>query len=79
MMIAKVCNLEYGEFIHTFGDVHLYSNHLEQAKLQLSREVFPLPQLEIKSVPNDIFSFQYEDFELKNYKFHPHIKAPVAV
>jgi len=79
MMIAKVCNLEYGEFIHTFGDVHLYSNHLEQAKLQLSREVFPLPQLEIKSVPNDIFSFQYEDFELKNYQFHPHIKAPVAV
>jgi thymidylate synthase len=79
MMIAQVCDLQPGEFIHTFGDVHLYSNHIEQAKLQLSREPFPLPVMKINPAVKDIFGFQYEDFELENYQFHPHIKAPVAV
>jgi len=79
MMIAQVCDLEPGDFVHTFGDVHLYSNHIEQAKLQLSRTPYPLPQMKINPDKKDIFSFEYEDFELENYQFHPHIKAPVAV
>lgn len=79
MMMAQVCGLRPGEFIHTFGDVHLYLNHVEQAKLQLSREPFPLPQMKINSGVNDIFSFKYEDFELLNYRYHPHIPAEVAV
>ncbi|RFM36589.1 thymidylate synthase [Chitinophaga silvisoli] len=79
MMIAQVCDLEPGDFVHTFGDVHLYSNHIEQAKLQLSRTPYPLPQMKINPEKKDIFSFEYEDFELVNYQFHPHIKAPVAV
>jgi len=79
MMIAQVCDLEAGDFVHTFGDVHLYSNHIEQAKLQLSREPYPLPTMRINPAVKDIFSFQYEDFQLENYQFHPHIKAPVAV
>ncbi|SFE05666.1 thymidylate synthase [Chitinophaga sp. CF118] len=79
MMIAQVCGLEPGEFIHTFGDVHLYSNHIEQAKLQLSRKPFELPVMKINPAVKDIFSFKYEDFELVNYQYHPHIKAPVAV
>jgi thymidylate synthase len=79
MMMAQVCDLEPGEFVHTFGDVHLYSNHMEQAALQLSRTPFPLPQMKINPDVKDIFSFKYEDFELVNYQSHPHIKAPVAV
>ena len=79
MMIAQVCDLQPGEFIHTFGDVHLYSNHIEQAKLQLSRKPFPQPVMKINPAVKDIFGFKYEDFELVDYQFHPHIKAPVAV
>lgn len=79
MMVAQVCGLEAGEFIHTFGDVHLYSNHLEQAKLQLSRECRALPTMKINTEVKDIFAFKYEDFELLNYDPHPGIKAPVAV
>ncbi|MBT30726.1 MAG: thymidylate synthase [Thalassobius sp.] len=79
MMIAQVCDLEPGDFIHTFGDAHLYSNHLEQAKLQLSRDPRPLPTMEINPEVKDLFSFKYEDFTLKNYDPHPHIKGEVAV
>lgn len=79
MMMAQVCKLEYGEFVHTFGDAHLYSNHIEQAKLQLSRDFRLLPQMEINPDVKDIFSFKYEDFNLLNYDPHPHIKAAVAV
>jgi thymidylate synthase len=79
MMIAQVCGLESGEFIHTFGDAHLYLNHLEQAHLQLNRELRPLPIMKINPTVKDIFSFQLEDFELMNYDPHPHIKAPVAI
>jgi thymidylate synthase len=79
MMIAQVCNLEPGEFVHSFGDVHLYNNHFEQANLQLTRKPFPLPQMKINSAVKDIFGFKYEDFELVNYESHPAIKAPVAV
>jgi thymidylate synthase len=79
MMVAQVCDLEPGEFIHTFGDVHLYSNHIEQARLQLSRTPFALPQMKINPAVKNIFEFKFEDFELVNYQFHPHIKAPVAV
>lgn len=78
-MIAQVCNLQPGEFVHTLGDAHLYLNHLEQAKTQLSREIRPLPQLKINTVKKDIFSFVYDDFSLENYNPHPHIKAAVAV
>lgn len=79
MMMAHVCGLEAGEFIHTFGDVHLYNNHIEQAKLQLSREPYPLPTMKINREVKDIFSFRFEDFTLENYQSHPHIKAPVAI
>lgn len=79
MMIAQVCDLQPGDFIHTFGDAHLYSNHLEQARLQLTREPYPLPVMRMNPVVKDIFSFQFEDFELENYQAHPHIKAKVAV
>lgn len=79
MMIAQVCDLQLGEFIHTFGDVHIYLNHLEQVNLQLSREPRPLPQMLINPLVKDIFSFKYEDFQLLNYDPHPAIKAPVAV
>ena len=79
MMIAQVCDLGLGDFIHTFGDVHLYSNHFEQAQLQLSRIPFALPQMKINPAVKDIFSFRFEDFELLNYLSHPGIKAPVAV
>lgn len=78
-MMAQQCDLEVGEFIWSGGDVHLYSNHFEQAKTQLQREPLPLPQLKIKRKPADIFSYQYEDFEIVGYESHPHIKAPVAV
>lgn len=79
MMIAQVCDLQVGEFIHTFGDAHLYNNHMEQARLQLSRECRPLPTMKINPNVKDIFSFTYEDFELLNYDPHPHIKGVVAV
>jgi thymidylate synthase len=79
MMMAQVCDLEHGEFVHTFGDVHLYSNHFEQAKLQLSRDFRPLPTMKINPNVKNIFDFKYEDFELLNYDPHPHIKAAVAV
>ncbi len=78
-MIAQQCGLDVGEFIWTGGDVHLYRNHLDQANLQLSREPLPLPQLQIKRKPKDIFSYQFEDFEVLNYQCHPPIKAQVAV
>jgi thymidylate synthase len=79
MMIASVCGLEYGDFVHSFGDVHLYNNHVEQANLQLSRKPFPLPTMKINKEVKDIFSFQFSDFTLENYESHPGIKAPVAV
>jgi thymidylate synthase len=78
-MVAQVCRLQPGEFIHTLGDAHLYLNHLEQARLQLTREPFPLPQMKLDPAIKDIFAFRYEDFELVNYQAHPHIKAAVAV
>ena len=79
MMIAQVCGLEAGEFIHTFGDAHLYSNHFEQAKLQLSRDFRALPVMKINPEVKDLFAFKFEDFELEGYDPHPHIKAAVAV
>jgi len=79
MMMAQVCGLEAGDFVHTFGDAHLYLNHLEQAKLQLSREPHPLPTLKINPEVKDILGFKYEDFTLEGYDPHPAIKAPVAV
>ena len=79
MMVAQVCDLQYGDFVHSFGDVHLYNNHMEQANLQLSRTPFSLPTMKINPAVKDIFAFQYEDFTLENYECHPGIKAPVAV
>jgi len=78
-MVAEQCNLQPGEFIWTGGDCHLYSNHLEQVKLQLSRTPYPLPSLKIHRKPESIFDYQFEDFEIVGYESHPHIKAPVAV
>lgn len=79
LMVAQVCGLEPGEFIHTFGDVHLYNNHLEQARLQLTRKPFSLPVMKLNPAVKDIFGFHFEDFTLENYQSHPAIKAPVAV
>ena len=79
LMVAQVCGLEPGEFIHTFGDAHLYANHLAQADLQLSRTPLPLPQMQLNPAVRDIFAFRFEDFELVGYQSHPHISAPVAV
>ena len=79
MMVAQVCDLKLGDFIHTFGDAHLYSNHMEQAKLQLTRDCRPLPQMKINPNVKSIFDFKLEDFELVNYDPHPHIKGAVAV
>ena len=79
LMIAQVCDMEPGDFIHSFGDVHLYNNHFEQANLQLSRSPFPLPTMKINPEVKDVFDFKFEDFELENYQSHPGIKAPVAV
>jgi thymidylate synthase len=79
LMVAQVCGLKPGDFVHTFGDAHLYSNHLEQVKLQLSREPYPLPTMQINPAVSDIFGFEFADFELQGYQAHPHIKAPVAV
>jgi thymidylate synthase len=78
-MMAQQCNLEVGDFIWTGGDCHLYSNHLEQVDLQLSRDFFPLPKLKILRKPDSIFDYEFEDFEIVGYESHPHIKAPVAI
>ena len=79
MMVAQVCDLEPGEFIHTFGDVHIYNNHLEQVQLQLSRAPFPLPLMKLDNLVKNIFDFKFDNFTLENYQCHPAIKAPVAV
>lgn len=79
MMLAQVCDLEPGEFVHTFGDVHIYNNHLEQVKLQLSRTPYPLPTMKLNRSIKDIFDFTFGDFTLESYQSHPPIKAPVAV
>jgi thymidylate synthase len=79
LMVAQVCHLKPGEFIHTFGDLHLYTNHVEQAKLQLSREPRPLPQMKLNPAVKNIHDFKFEDFELAGYDPHPAIKAPIAV
>ncbi|MCO6496510.1 MAG: thymidylate synthase [Chitinophagaceae bacterium] len=79
MMMAQVCDMESGTFVHTFGDVHLYKNHIEQAKLQLTRTPYPLPTMELNPDVKNISDFKYEDFTLKDYQYHPAIKAPVAV
>ena len=79
LMIAQVCDLEPGDFVHSFGDVHLYNNHIEQAKLQLSRTPFELPTLKINPAVKDIFGFDFSDFTIENYQCHPGIKAPVAI
>jgi thymidylate synthase len=78
-MVAQQCNLDVGDFIWTGGDCHLYSNHLEQVDLQLSRDFFPLPKLNILRKPDSIFDYEFEDFEITGYECHPHIKAPVAI
>lgn len=79
MMVAQVCDLEQGDFVHTFGDVHIYNNHMEQVNLQLSRSFYPLPTMRLNPNVKSIFDFRYEDFTLENYQCHPAIKAPVAV
>jgi len=79
MMVAQVTNLEPGDFVHTLGDAHLYSNHMEQVELQLSREPYPQPTMRINPAIKNIFDFSFDDFELQSYQAHPHIKAPVAV
>jgi thymidylate synthase len=79
MMVAQVCDLEAGEFVHTFGDAHLYLNHIEQARLQLTRQPYALPQMRINPDVKSIFDFEYEDFELVGYQAHPHIRAEISV
>ena len=79
MMVAQVCDLKLGDFVHSFGDVHLYKNHFDQANLQLTRTPFPSPTMRINPAVKDIFGFTFEDFELMNYQSHPAIKAPVAI
>jgi thymidylate synthase len=79
MMVAHVCELQLGNFVHTFGDVHLYCNHIEHAKLQLTRQPYPLPKMKLNPEVRSIFDFKYEDFELQGYRAHPHIRAEVAV
>ena len=79
MMMAQVCNLEPGDFVHTFGDAHIYNNHMEQVNLQLSRTPFPLPQMKLNPEVKNIFDFKFDDFTLENYESHKGIKAPVAI
>ena len=79
MMIAQTCHLEVGEFIHTLGDAHIYSNHFEQMEQQLTREIRPLPTMKLNPKIDDLFEFSFDDFELSGYNPHPHISAPVAV
>ncbi|MCG8690220.1 MAG: thymidylate synthase, partial [Minwuiales bacterium] len=79
LMIAQVCDLEPGSFIHSFGDAHLYLNHLQQADEQLTRQPLPLPTIHLNPAVTDLFQFTYDDIELRNYQSHPHIAAPVAV
>lgn len=79
MMMAQVCDLKPGDFVHSFGDVHIYNNHMEQVKLQLSRQPFSLPKMKLNPQVRDLFQFKFEDFTLENYQCHPAIKAPVAV
>jgi thymidylate synthase len=79
MMVAQVTGLQPGDFVHTFGDVHIYSNHIEQVKLQLARQPYPLPTMKINPGVKNIFDFKFEDFELAEYQAHPHIKGKVAV
>jgi thymidylate synthase len=79
LMVAQVSDLQPGDFVHSFGDAHLYSNHMEQARIQLTRSPFPLPTMKLNTAVKDIFGFRYEDFTLENYQCHPAIKAPVAV
>jgi len=79
MMMAQACSLQPGEFVHTLGDAHLYLNHLDQARLQLTRQPYPLPKMEINPEVGSIFDYSYQDFQLKSYQAHPHIKAPISV
>jgi len=79
LMVAQVCDLKPGDFVHTFGDVHIYNNHIDQVNLQLSRTPYPLPQMKLNTAVKDIFDFKFDDFMLENYQCHPAIKAPVAV
>jgi thymidylate synthase len=79
LMVAQVCGLEPGEFVHSFGDAHLYSNHLEQVETQLAREPLPLPTMKLNPEVKSLFDFRFEDFELENYQHHPHISAPIAI
>ena len=79
LMVAQVCNLQPGYFVHSLGDTHLYLNHLEQARLQISRKPYPLPQININPLVKDIFAFRYSDFNLVNYQAHPHIKGEISV
>jgi len=79
MMVAQVVGLEPGDFVHTFGDVHIYMNHLEQVETQLARTPYPLPRMRINPEVRDLFAFRYEDFELTDYRCHPAIRAPIAV
>ena len=79
MMIAQVTGLEPGDFVHTFGDVHIYLNHMDQVQIQLSRKTFPLPVMNLNPQRKDLFAFRYDDFELINYRCHPAIRAPIAV
>ena len=79
MMMAQVCDLQPGDFVHTFGDAHIYNNHMEQVNLQLSREPFPLPTMRLNPEVKNIFDFNFEDFTLENYESHKGIKAPVAI
>jgi len=78
-MVAQVTGLAVGDFVHTFGDAHLYANHIEQARLQLAREPYPLPTMRLNPDVKSLFQFRFEDFSLLDYRAHPHIKAPVAV
>lgn len=79
MMVAQVCDLKVGKFVHTFGDAHLYLNHLEQVETQLQRQPYPLPSMQINKEIKDIFEFRFDDFKLLNYRAHPHIAAPIAI